>query len=455
MPKDSNQNPFLEKPLPSNTDAEQALLGMVLIDNDVMPQLAEAVLPEDLYSPMHRSVYAAMLELFGSKRPIDPILIGEILTKQGILEQTGGVPAITNLSYGLPHISDLEEYIKVVLDHATARELIRACNRITAATLEGADPLDEIKSDAERTIFEICEGRNRATKPQVVGELAFHSLEHKRQLAEQGVQLVGIPSGLIDLDNMTGGWRSPDLMILAGRPGMGKTALGMQFAMRAATDGRVVAFFSLEMSKDQLVSRVLCTEARVNLFRYNNAYIHDQEWDRLKEAYEFEIRHKGLFIDDEPAISPMKMLAKARRIAAEQKRLDLIVVDYLQLMSASGKSESRLQEVSAISRELKAIAKQMDVPVLALSQLSRAPEARNPPKPVMSDLRESGSIEQDADMVMFVYREAYYKKLDDGSNSHIAEIILAKQRNGPTGDVQCHWNAPSTRFENLQQERRD
>lgn len=443
----SQNQQFLEKPLPSSEESERVILGSVLIDNDAMPQAAETLLPEDFYSPLNKRVFAAMLALFARASPIDPILIGEEIKKDGVLEAIGGVGAITNLTHGIPYFQNLDEYIKVVADKSSERQLIRACNKIVADVLDGATDTATLKDAAEQAIFEVCEQTTTKAKPQVLGELAHHSLAEKARLMKEGVTFSGIPSGLVDLDKDMGGWKPPDLVIVAGRPSMGKTALCTQFALRAATDDRVVLFCSLEMSKEQLISRILCTEARVNLWRYNNAYIHDGEWTRLNEAYSFELEKRRFFIDDEPAISPMKMLAKARRIYAEQKRLDLIVVDYLQLMSGSTRGESRQQEVSQISRELKAVAKQLNVPVMAVSQLSRAPEGRNPPRPIMSDLRESGSIEQDADAVIFVYREEYYKKTDE--NAGLAEIIIGKQRNGPTTTVKTTWLGEYTRFEDL------
>lgn len=443
----TNREAYLEKPLPSSEESERVILGSILLDNDVMPQAAETLTPGDFYSPLNRRVFAAMLALFQRQSKIDPILIGEELKKEGSLESIGGTSTITNLTFGLPHFSNLDEYIKVVSDKATIRQIIRITDAIKGRALAEEDDIDVIKDEAERSIFEVCESGIAKEKPQIISELAFTSLTNKAELIKSGVKMSGIPTGLKDLDQHIGGWKAPDLTILAGRPSMGKTALGTQFAMRAATDGRVVAFFSLEMSKEQLVSRIMCSEAKVSLFRYNNAYVMDGEWSRLKEAYEFELRERKLFIDDEPAISPMKLMAKCRRIYAEQKRLDLVVVDYLGLMSGSTRTESRLQEVSAISRELKAVAKHLSVPVIALSQLSRAPEGRTDKRPINSDLRESGSIEQDADNTLFVFREEYYGRTD--TNAGIAEIIIGKQRNGPTGTIKTAWQGEYTRFENL------
>jgi replicative DNA helicase len=447
MSHEQRREQYLERPLPSSEEAERVILGTILLDNELVTQAVETLLAEDFYSPLNRRVFAAMQALFSAQKSIDYILIGEELKKEGSLESIGGATTIANLAHGLPYTNDLSEYIQVVKDKSTVRKLIRACNAITSEALAEESDTRELLDNAERQIFEVCE-QPANTKPQTAGELAYLDLTEKERLRREGVTVTGIPTGLKDLDSMLGGVKAPDLLIVAGRPSMGKTALGLQLAKRASANERVVAVFSLEMSKQQLIARLLCTEAGVSLFRYNKAFIHDQEWTRLMEAYEFEFKQAGIYIDDEPGISPMQMMAKSRRIFAERKRLDLIIVDYLQLMSGgSRRSESRQQEVSQISRELKAVAKLLNVPVIAVSQLSRGPEARNPPIPIMSDLRESGAIEQDADIVMFLYREDYYNEHSERRGQ--ADIIIAKHRNGPTGTVATTFLKEFTKFENL------
>ncbi len=443
---DNRREQYLEKPLPSSEDAERVILGAVLLDNAVIAQAVEHLRPEDFYSPFNRRVFAAMIALFEKQTQIDPILIGEELKKEGSLEAAGGVAAITNLTFGLPHFSNVEEYIKVVRDKSVVRNLIRTCNAITGQALAEEDDADVVLDRAEQQIFAIAEARTKESFSRIE-PVANRILARVRERAEGGASgITGLSTGFTELDDMTSGLQRTDLIIVAGRPSMGKTALCLTLAQNAALrSNAVVAVFSLEMSKEQLVTRMLSSEAHINAHRFRTGHLMSSEWERLAGAIG-TLSEAKIFIDDTPAISALEIRAKTRRLAAEQKALDLIVIDYLQLMSGGKRSESRQQEVSQISRELKALAKEMDVPVVALSQLSRAPEARNPPKPLMSDLRESGSIEQDADVVAFIYREDYYKPTEE--NQGMAELILAKQRNGPTGTVKLAFLKEFTRFEN-------
>ena len=442
---------YLEKPLPSNEEGERVILGAILLDNALISEAVETLKPKDFYSPRHRSIFKAMLALFEQGERIDPILIGEELKKEGRLESMGGVSAISNLTYGLPHFSDLSSYIRVVYEKSIVRELIRTCNLVTADALAEEDDAQDILDRAEKLIFAIAEARNRQgfahIKPVAEDVLAKVQDFAKRETHA----LTGLATGFADLDQMTSGLQPSDLIIIAARPSMGKTALALTLAQNAAIqENATIALFSLEMSKEQLVMRMLSSEARVDAHRFRTGYLSRDEWGRLAEAIG-TLSEAKLFIDDTPGISPLEMRAKARRLAAETKNLDLIIVDYLQLMAGSRRTESRQQEVSQISRELKGLAKELNVPVIALSQLSRAPEARNPPRPMLSDLRESGSIEQDADVVAFIYREEYYAKdLDalEEEKKNVAEIILAKQRNGPTGAVRLAFLKEFTRFDN-------
>ena len=441
---EARREQFLERPLPSNEDSERAILGAILLDNSLITQAVERLKIADFYSPLNRRIYGAMISLFESSKVIDPILIGEELKKEGSLESIGGVSTITNLTYGLPHFTDLTGYIDVVRDKAMMRNLIRTCNQITSEALEEEDDANVILDHAEQMVFALAEHR-AAEGFSHVEPVAAKVLAKAKEYAErESHALTGLATGFRELDEMTAGLQQSDLIIIAARPSMGKTALCLTIAQNAAIEEKaVVGFFSLEMSKEQLVMRMMASEAKVDASRFRRGMLSRDEWERLARAIG-TLAEAKLFIDDTPGISVLEMRAKARRLAAEQKRLDLIVVDYLQLMSG-GRSESRQQEVSQISRELKGLAKEMNVPVIALSQLSRAPEARNPPKPMMSDLRESGSIEQDADVVAFIYREDYYKPSDD--NAGMAELILSKQRNGPTGTVKLAFLKEFTRFE--------
>jgi len=443
---EARREQYLERPLPSSEDSERVILGAILLDNGLISQAVEHLKPEDFYSPLHRRVFAAMIALFEASRQIDPILIGEELKKEGSIESIGGITTITNLTYGLPHFSNVAEYIKVVKDKSVVRNLIRTCNQITGEALAEEDDAEVVLDHAEQMIFALAEARTRQGFTHI-RPVAEHVLEKAHEYAKrESHALTGLSTGFRELDQMTSGLQQTDLIIVAARPSMGKTAFCLTLAQNAAIrEGAVVAVFSLEMSKEQLVMRMMSSEAKVDAHRFRTGYLTRDEWGRLAGAIG-TLSDAKIFIDDTPGISVLEMRAKARRLAAEQKRLDLIVVDYMQLMSTSGRVESRQQEVSKISRDLKALAKELQVPVVALSQLSRAPEARNPPKPLMSDLRESGSIEQDADVVAFIYREDYYHETDE--NKGMAELLIAKQRNGPTGTVRLVFLKEFTRFEN-------
>jgi replicative DNA helicase len=445
---DNRREQYLEKSLPSSAEGERVILGAILLDNSVMAQAVEHLKADDFYSPLNRRVFAAMIELFERSKQIDPILIGEELKKEGALESIGGVTAITNLTFGLPHFTNVSEYISVVRDKSMMRHLIRACNAITGEALAEEDDASNVLDRAEQKIFALAETRTTQSFTKI-GPVAERVIARVREHFESGGShgITGLSTGFYDLDELTSGFQRTDLIIVAGRPSMGKTALCLTLAQNAALGSNaVVAVFSLEMSKEQLVTRMLASEARINAHRFRTGHLMTNEWERLAGAIG-TLSDARLFIDDTPGISVLEMRAKCRRLAAEQKGLDLIVVDYLQLMAGGKRTESRQQEVSQISRELKALAKELNVPVVALSQLSRAPEARNPPKPLMSDLRESGSIEQDADIVAFIFREDYYHETDE--NKGIAELIIAKQRNGPTGTVKLAFLKEFTRFENF------
>ncbi|MBK9154048.1 MAG: replicative DNA helicase [Chloracidobacterium sp.] len=442
----AGRDQFLERPLPSNEDSERAILGAILLDNSLITQAVEHLKPADFYSPLNRRIFSAMTALFESSKPIDPILIGEELKKEGALEAVGGVSTIANLTYGLPHFTDLTGYINVVRDKSMMRNLIRTCNQITSEALEEEDDARVILDHAEQMIFGLAERRNTEgfSHVQPVAERVLEKVEEYSKRKSHA--LTGLATGFRDLDDMTSGLQPTDLIIVAARPSMGKTALCLTIAQNAAIDEKaVVGFFSLEMSKEQLVMRMLASEAKVDASRFRRGMISPAEWERLARAIG-TLAQARLFIDDTPGISVLEMRAKARRLAVEEKRLDLIVVDYLQLMGGGSRVESRQQEVSQISRELKALAKELNVPVIALSQLSRAPEARRPPRPMMSDLRESGSIEQDADVVAFIYREDYYDPNEE--NAGMAELIVSKQRNGPIGTIKLAFLKQFTRFEN-------
>lgn len=437
---------YLEKPLPSSTESERVILGAILLDNQLIAQAIENLSADDFYAPLHRRVFKAMTSLFERGERIDPILIGEELKKDGSIDSIGGIATVTNLTFGLPHFSDILDYLKVVKDKSMVRNLIKVCNQITSEALAEEDDAVMILDHAEQMIFALADERTRQGFSHVkpIAEVVLAKVQEYAK--RESHALTGLATGFRDLDEKTSGLQKTDLIIVAARPSMGKTALCLTLAQNAAIlENAVVAVFSLEMSKEQLVMRMLSSEARVDAHRFRTGYLTREEWGRLAQAIG-TLSEARIFIDDTPGISVLEMRAKTRRLVSEQKQLDLIVVDYLQLMAGSRRTESRQQEVSQISRELKGLAKELNVPIVALSQLSRAPEARNPPKPMMSDLRESGSIEQDADVVAFIYREDYYKPSEE--NAGLAEILIAKQRNGPTGTVRLAFLKEFTRFEN-------
>ncbi len=449
-PNSSNREQMLERPLPHSGEAERAILGSIILDNGLINQAIELLKPDDFYVRAHAMVFRAMIGLSERGAEINPILIGEELKRAGDLEAVGGFTFISELTYGLPHFTNLAAYADLVGGNSMMRKLVKVANKIISEALEGEDEPVVILDHAESMIFALADERTRQGFSHVK-PIADALLEKIQEMGGRNAMLTGLTTGFSEIDRMTSGLQPQDLIIIAARPSMGKTALCLTLAQNAALQaGAVVGVFSLEMSKESLVTRMLCSEGRVDSSRFRNGFLAREEWARLASALGL-MAEARIFIDDTPGISVLEMRAKSRRLAAEQKRLDLIIVDYLQLMSGSGKrSESRQQEVSQISRELKGLAKELNVPLVALSQLSRAPEARTDHRPQLSDLRESGSIEQDADVVGFIYREEQYNRTEE--NAGVAELIIAKQRNGPTGTVNLAFLKEFTRFENMWRE---
>ncbi len=444
---EARREQFLERPLPSNEDSERAILGAILLDNALITQAVSILKPADFYFPLNRRIFAAMIALFEASKPIDPIMISEEIKKEGSIESIGGVATITNLTFGLPHFTDLTGYINVVRDKSVMRSLIRTCNQITSEALEEEEDANVVLDHAEQLIFALAEHRSSDGFSHIrpVAEGVLRKVEEYSRRDSHA--LTGLATGFREFDETTSGLQPGDLIIIAARPSMGKTALCLNIAQNAAIrENAVVGFFSLEMSKDQLALRMMASEARVDSKQLRRGVLSRPDWERLAGAVG-TLAEAKIFIDDKSNISVLEMRAKARRLAAEQKRLDLIIVDYLQMMGGTGRVESRQQEVSQISRELKGLAKELNVPVIALSQLSRAPEARKPARPQLSDLRESGSIEQDADVVAFIFREEYYDPKEE--NKGLTELIIAKQRNGPTGSIKLVFLEQFTRFENF------
>ena len=435
--------------LPANVEAERSILGAILLDNLAYNQAAEHLKPEDFSLDSHRRLYTRMVDLAESSRPIDMITLVEELERSKELEAIGDVGYISGLVDGVPDRPSIEHYIKIVRDKALLRGLIHAANAAIARAAEQSDPAEEVLNDAEAAIFQLSEkriGRGFMDVQEIVKE-SFGSVD---ALLQRGQRITGLATHYTDLDEMTSGFQRSDLVILAARPSMGKTAFALNIAENAAIeDQKVVGVFSLEMSREALLLRLLCSRARVDSHKMRTGSLWRDDMTKVVRAME-DLAHAPIFIDDTPGIAMSEMRAKARRLMQSQGKLDLLIVDYLQLMSGGGKRyENRTQEVSAISRGLKGLAKELRVPVIALSQLSRAPESRGGDhRPQLSDLRESGSIEQDADVVAFIFREEVYKQ-DDPDLQGKAELIIAKQRNGPTGKVSLAFLKNSTRFESL------
>jgi replicative DNA helicase len=435
--------------LPANVEAERSILGAILLDNFAYNQAAEHLRIEDFSLDSHRRIYSRMVDLAESSRPIDMITLIEELDRHKDLQPIGDVAYVSSLVDGVPDRPSIEHYVKIVRDKAMLRGLISAANTAIARASEQSDTAEDVISDAEAAIFQLSEkriGRGFMGVQEIVRE-SFGSVD---ALLQRGQRITGLATHYNDLDEMTSGLQRSDLVIIAARPSMGKTAFVMNIAENAAIeDQQVVGVFSLEMSREALLMRLLCSQARVDAHKMRTGSLWQDDTKKVVRAME-QLAHAPIFIDDTPGISLSEMRAKARRLKQAQGKLDLIIVDYLQLMSGGGKRfENRTQEVSAISRGLKALAKELSVPVIALSQLSRAPESRGGDhRPQLADLRESGSIEQDADLVMFIFREEVYKQ-DDPELQGKAEIIIAKQRNGPIGKIRMAFLKSCTRFETM------
>ncbi|MFB3854992.1 MAG: replicative DNA helicase [Vicinamibacterales bacterium] len=433
-----------ERALPHSLDAERSVLGAVLLQNDAFNQVAELVDARHFYRDAHRRIFEKMVVLSERGQAIDFITLKEELARSGELDAVGGPAYIAALVDGVPRATNVEHYARIVQEKATLRNLIAAGNRILQSAYAAEEDPDQILDDAERSIFEIAEGHVRQGFVSMQ-ELVRSSVDTLEKLHERRELVTGVASGFADLDELTAGFQPSDLVIVAARPSMGKTSLVLNIAQHVGSRGETVGFFSLEMSKEQLFIRMLTSEARIDAHRLRTGFWGEREWDRLTAALG-ELDKCRVFIDDSPSIGVLEMRAKARRLAAEHG-LRLLVVDYIQLMQARGRSENRTQELASISRSLKGLAKELNVPILVLSQLSRAPESRSDHRPQLSDLRESGALEQDADVVLFIYREDQYTPGAD--NTGVAEIIIGKQRNGPTGTVKLAFIKEYTRFENL------
>lgn len=434
---------------PHAQDSEQAVLGAVLLDNEALHSIVEILSPEDFYRGAHKEIYNAMLSLSERHEPIDVVTLTTELKTRGSLDIAGGMEYLSVLVDAVPTSAHTQYYSKMIREMSIRRKLIHEAGEISTQAFEWGTKIDDLLDFVEQRIFSISESKVKPSFAKI-GDLVKDSIKHVEQLYINNEQVTGIPSGFHDLDEMTSGFQPSDLIIVAGRPSMGKTSLALSMARHVGVDlGKRVAVFSLEMSKEQITMRLLCSEAKVSNSRVRNGKLQDSDFPRLVDAAA-KISQAEIFIDDTPAISILEMRAKARRLHREGQ-LSLIVVDYLQLMKGSARAaERRDQEISEISSSLKAIAKELSVPVIALSQLNRAVESRNDKRPLMADLRESGAIEQDADIIGFVYRDEVYNQ--DSPEKGIAEFIIAKHRNGEIGTVRLGFQGEFTLFVNLERE---
>jgi replicative DNA helicase len=433
----------LERVPPQNIEAEQSVLGAILLDNDALNKALEIITLEDFYREAHRKIFRKMCDLSERNEAIDLVTLTEVLKRNNEIESIGGVSYLASLVNVVPTASNIRYHSKIVRENAALRNLINAATEIISQGYENRQDVDELLDNAERMIFEISE---KKIKPSFVTikEIVKDSFEMIERLYEKKELITGLPTGFVDLDEKTSGLQSGDLIVVAGRPSMGKTAFCLNVAQYVGIEkGEPVAIFSLEMSKEQLVLRMLCSEAEVDSHKLRSGYLGEADWPKLTTAAG-RLTEAPIFIDDSPIITALEMRAKARRLKAEHG-LSLIIVDYLQLMRGRGRFERREQEVSEISRSLKALAKELHVPVMALSQLSRGVEQRNPPKPVLADLRESGAIEQDADVILLLYRDELYNP-DKEENKGVVEINIGKQRNGPTGTLNLTFLSRYTKF---------
>ena len=437
--------PAAARILPHNLEAEKCVLGAILIDNEAFNQAAESLDSRDFFRDAHRRVFDKMVLLNERREVIDLVTLNNELERSGELQEVGGAAYIAALVDGVPRATNVEHYAKIVKEKSTLRDLINVGNKIVRSAYDAEEETDLLLDGAEQAIFNIADDRIRSgfvPLRELVNE-GFSTIE---RLQEHKEFITGVPSGFTDLDQLTSGFQPSDLVIIAARPSMGKTSLVLNIAQHVGVEtGKTVGFFSLEMSKEQLFLRMLTAEARIDAHKFRGGFLSESDYERLSHSLGVLAEAK-VFIDDTAAIGVLEMRAKARRLMAEHG-LDLLIVDYIQLMQGRGRFENRTQELASISRSLKGLAKELNIPILMLSQLSRAPESRSDHRPQLSDLRESGALEQDADVVVFIFREDQYGATPE--NENLAELIIGKQRNGPTGLVKLAFTKQHTRFENL------
>ena len=440
------QNNQIQRKMPHDADAEQAVLSSILMDKDAAAEAFEILKAEDFYSPENKAVYEAAFQLYTKGEPIDVVTVKNQLEENGVFAEIGGVETLANIAAAVGSSVNVKSYAKIVEEKSVLRRLIKLSGDISETSYKANDDINSILDKAEKGIFDVMQNRNTDSFASIM-DVAFDAFSNIEKIYNSSEKITGISTGFTDFDNKTAGLQKSDLILIAARPSMGKTAFVLNVAQHAALKENVpVAIFSLEMSKEQLVNRMLCAEALVDAQKVRTGELNNDDWNQLVEGMG-RLSEAPIYIDDTPGITAMDIRAKCRRLKLE-KGLGLVVIDYLQLMSGSGRSDSRQQEISEISRSLKAVAREIEAPVIALSQLSRACEARSDHRPMLSDLRESGAIEQDADLVAFLYRDEYYFP-EKTEKKNMAELIIAKQRNGPTGTVNLTWLGQYTKFANM------
>ena len=431
-----------EKIAPHSLEAEKSVLGAAVLSKDALYEVLEAVRADDFYDANNKEIFEAITELARRNAPVDALTVSEELRKRNSLEMVGGRGYVVSLPAGTPTVSNAGEYAKIVAEKSAMRKLITACDDVVAKGYEGSMGANEMLELAESRVFDISQARHKG-KYAHIKDVLLENIEIIDAAAKREGGLTGVTTGFRELDNKTSGWQKSDLIILAARPAMGKTAFALSLALNAAIKGRAsIMMFSMEMGKEQLGQRLLAMESKVDMQKLKTGKLERRDWDDINMALDV-LSNTDINIDDTPGISIMEMKSKCRRLKAE-KGLDLVIIDYLQLMNPEGKADSRTQEISVISRNLKLLARELECPVIVLSQLSRAPEQRTDHRPMLSDLRESGSIEQDADIVIFLYRDEYYN--EDTEAPGECEVLLAKQRSGPTGVIKVAWLDKITKF---------
>ena len=443
----NQKDPSLYHLPPQSIEAEESLLSSILLDNNTLLDVVEILAVADFYRTAHQKIFAAIIDLFDKGEPIDLVTLANNLKEKDQLDAVGGASYLARLVDAVPLAVNAQHYAKIIADKASLRRLIEKANAIAKRCYDDRGNVDDVIDFAEASVFEISE-RKTSQSFYPISRLIIRNIETLEENQGNKSLVTGVPMGFGLLDNLTSGLQKSDLIILAARPSMGKTALALNIARNAAVDSNIpVAIFSLEMSKDQLSLRMLCAEARLDSSRLRGGFFSMADWHRLTDAAGL-LSESPIYIDDSPSLSAMEIRAKARRLKMD-KNIGLVIIDYLQLMKARSGAERRDLEISEISRSLKALAKELEIPVLAISQLNRMLEQRNDKRPRLSDLRESGALEQDADVVAFIYRDEIYNQDENNPQKGIAEIILAKQRNGPTGKVKLTFLDAYTRFENL------